>query len=368
LTEAAVVLSVVGARPQFVKSAALCRAFDHANAGGADLRHILVHTGQHYDFEMSQIFFDDLSLPAPDVHLGVGSASHGRQTGEMLAGLEAVIAAERPHFVVVFGDTNSTLAGALAAAKLRVSVAHVEAGMRSGRRDMPEEINRLVADHLSELLFCPTDTAADALAHEGITDGVVVSGDLMFEVLHDHLPVAESRKSLLDELHLERQSYALATVHRAANTDDAARLMMIGNALERVAEEFPVVFPVHPRTRAALGEHVGLRGVTVIDPVGYLDMVCLETQARVIVTDSGGVQKEALWLSVPCVTLRAETEWPETLEGGWNILTDVDADAIAAAARRPRPSVRPSEALNLRGASDRIVTALIEQREKLRSA
>jgi UDP-GlcNAc3NAcA epimerase len=319
---------------------------------------ILIHTGQHYDFEMSQVFFDGLDLPEPDHHLDVGSGSHGEQTGEMLKRLEPVVFAEAPDVVVVHGDTNSTLAGALVAAKLHVPVAHVEAGLRSWRLDMPEEVNRVVADHVSTYLFCPTRTAVENLAREGIAEGVVLCGDVMRDVLESSRAAAADRVSLLDDLGIEAGAYAVATIHRSENTDDAERLQSIIAGLELLGKEMPVVLPLHPRTRRALGE-VEIKGVRVIAPLGYADMVCLTERARVIVTDSGGLQKEAFWLRVPCVTPRAETEWVETLQGDWNVLADADPERIVRAALRPAPAEAGDDSFGGRDASVQILDHLI---------
>ncbi|MDW8234486.1 MAG: UDP-N-acetylglucosamine 2-epimerase (non-hydrolyzing), partial [Roseiflexaceae bacterium] len=306
------IVTIVGARPQFIKAAAVSRVLR--------LRHreVLVHTGQHYDANMSAVFFDELGIPPPDVNLAVGSASHGAQTGAMLAKIEEVLLAECPDWVLVYGDTNSTLAGALAAAKLHIPVAHVEAGLRSFNRAMPEEINRVLTDHISDLLLCPSETAVENLAREGITRGVVLIGDVMADALR--LAVERADDSVLESSGVQQGSYALATVHRAENTDDPLRLQGILTGLTLL--DMPVIFPAHPRARraiAALGwtppAHMRL-----IDPVGYLNMIALMRGARVVLTDSGGVQKEAYWLGVPCVTLRDETEWVETVTCGWNTL------------------------------------------------
>jgi UDP-GlcNAc3NAcA epimerase len=304
-------------------------------------REILLHTGQHYDDAMSDRFFRELSIPAADIELGVGSASHGEQTASMLTGIERAIVDVRPDLVLVYGDTNSTLAGALAAAKLHVPVAHVEAGLRSSNRRMPEEINRVITDRLSALLFCPSDSAAEALQREGITDGVHVVGDVMADVLR-MTSDADTDVRFLEARQAQPRGYVLATVHRAENTDDAAKLTAIVSALNTVGE--PVIFPVHPRTRSAI-ERTRIAvapQVKLIDPVGYREMVALERHARVIVTDSGGVQKEAYWLGVPCVTVRDETEWTETVANGWNVLTGAQTGAIVDAVRRAgTPRARP---------------------------
>jgi UDP-N-acetylglucosamine 2-epimerase len=346
------ILTVVGARPQFIKAGPFSRAVRQRHT------EILVHTGQHYDPSMSRVFFEELSLPAPDHHLGVGSGSHGAQTGQMLERLEAVMQRESPDAVVVYGDTNSTLAGALAAAKLGIRVAHVEAGLRSHVRDMPEEINRIVADRVASLLFAPTQNAVDTLAREGITDGVTMTGDIMYDALAQQAPIAAQKSTILRDLALTRGGYVLATVHRAANTDDPHRLADIIDALSLLHE--PVVLPMHPRTRAALlGTDIEVEApVRVIDPVGYLDMLALEQHARMVLTDSGGVQKEAYLLGVPCVTLREETEWVETLVDGWNVLTGSNAERILAAARRERPRGDPPPIFGDGHAADRMVAAL----------
>jgi len=355
-------LTVVGARPQFIKAAAFSRV--------ARERHteVLVHTGQHYDASMSDVFFDELDLPRPDVHLGVGSGPHGRQTGQMLERLEDVMRREAPDAVVIYGDTNSTLAGALAAAKLGLPLAHVEAGLRSFVRAMPEEVNRIVADSVATHLFAPTQTAVDNLVREGHAlaeaaargraSRVYLTGDVMYDALLQHAPVAAARSGVLERLALRPGEYALATVHRAANTDDPARLERIFDALAALDE--PVVVPLHPRTRAALA-HTDIEvepPVRVIDPVGYLEMLALEQHARVVLTDSGGVQKEAYLLRVPCVTLRDETEWLETLAGGWNVLAGVDSDRILAAARRTRPQGEPPPVFGDGHAAEHMVRAL----------
>ena len=331
------VVSVVGARPQFVKLAPVSRALRAAGH-----HEIIVHTGQHYDDAMSATFFEELDIAPPDVNLGVGSASHGAQTGRMLEAVEAVLLRERPDWALVFGDTNSTLSGALAAAKLHIPVAHVEAGLRSYDRTMPEEVNRVLADHLSTALFCPTETAREQLAREGIVEGVEVVGDVMVDLLlHVKPRLAHRAAELLPRLGVEPAGYVLATIHRAANTDDPAVMRRIARALG--ALDLPVVFPVHPRTRHVIEQHRidWGDGVRLIEPVGYFDMLTLEQGARAIVTDSGGVQKEAFVMEVPCVTVRDTTEWPETVAAGWNVLVGSDDGAIIAGVRRPRPP-RPS--------------------------
>lgn len=348
------VFTIVGARPQFIKLAPVSRALRSQG-----VYEVIVHTGQHYDHGMSQVFFEELGIPAPDFNLGVGSGSHGQQTGEMLRKIEEIVLAEEPDWLMVYGDTNSTLAGALAASKLHVPVAHVEAGLRSFNRRMPEEINRVLTDHLSTLLFCPTATAVRNLAAEGITKGVHLVGDVMLDALLDARERAQALSTILDQLELKEKKYLLATVHRAENTDDPERLRAIMTALSQLAETEPVIFPVHPRTRKAL-EALGFdltpvsqpptahrppstvhrppsSGLHFIAPLGYLDLVHLSSSARVILTDSGGLQKESFWLGVPCVTLRDETEWVEIVESGWNILAGANAAKITKCVREHSP-------------------------------
>jgi UDP-GlcNAc3NAcA epimerase len=345
------ILTVVGARPQFVKAAAVSGPLR------AHHREVLLHTGQHYDDAMSDRFFRDLNIPKPDYELGIGSGSHGAQTGQMLAGIERAIERERPDTVLVYGDTNSTLAGALAAAKLHVQIAHVEAGLRSFNRRMPEEINRVVADQLSDLLFCPSDIAAQNLKREGITRGVHIVGDVMADAMRCFGGPHRGGEHSLRQFGAVPGEYILATVHRAENTDDAESLARIIRALE--ALDRPVILPVHPRLKKALDENAIVPGgnVRMIDPVGYPDMVALERSARVILTDSGGVQKEAYWLGVPCVTLRNETEWVETVEAGWNVLTGADTSRIVDAVRQLAP---PAERPPLYG-EGRAVRAIVDQ-------
>jgi UDP-GlcNAc3NAcA epimerase len=327
------IVSVVGARPQFIKCAPVSRALRKRH------EEILVHTGQHYDANMSEVFFTELAIPAPDYHLGVGSGTQGEQTGRMLAAIEGVLLAEEPDAALVYGDTNSTLAGALAAAKLNIPVAHVEAGLRSFDRSMPEEINRVLTDHASTLLFCPTKTAAANLAAEGITEGVHLTGDVMVDALRYNIEVAERESAILGTLGLSEGAYSVATVHRAANTDSRERLAAIMAGLGDI--DGPVIFPAHPRTLKYLQAY-GLMDalaptIRLIGPLPYLDMLRLMAGARRVLTDSGGVQKEAYILRVPCITMRENTEWVETVEDGWNVLTGADAEKIARAARRDAP-------------------------------
>ena len=346
------VVTVAGARPQFIKAAAFSRALRQQH------EEVLIHTGQHYDPGLSDVFFQQLDLPRPDHHLDVGSGAHGRQTGQILERIEPVLQQEAPDWVVVFGDTNSTLAGALAAAKLHLPLAHVEAGLRSFDRSMPEEINRVVADHCSDLLFCPTKTAVEQLGREGLAERAHLTGDIMYDSLLQHLPLAEGRSAIMERLALSKGEYVLVTVHRAANTDDQAALEGILDALALLEE--PAVFPMHPRARLALtsGDLEPAQNVLAIEPVGYLEMLALERNARVVLTDSGGVQKEAYLLGVPCVTLREETEWPETLVDGWNVLAGTEPRRIVEAARRERPAAEPPAVFGDGHAAERMVELL----------
>ena len=331
------IVSVVGARPEFIQAAPISRALRSRH------REILVHTGQHYDYEMSAVFFRELGLPAPDYNLEVGSGPHGQQTGEMLARMEQVLMTEQPDWVLVRGDTNSTLAGALAAAKLHIPVGHIEAGLRSFNRWMPEEINRIVADHVADLLFCPTPTAVDNLRAEGITEGVHLVGDVMYEAILYNLPLAERKSQVLDRLGLSPGGYLLLTVHRAENTDILENLQAILEAVDRLTE--PVVFPAHPRTRRCLAQLSWEPGpnVLLVEPQGYFDTLVLEKNARLLLTDSGGMQKEAYCLGTPCITLRAQTEWVETVEAGWNRLVGADTERIVRAVHTfSPPAERPS--------------------------
>lgn len=329
------VLTVVGARPQFVKLAPLSRALRR------HVREVLVHTGQHYDREMSDVFFSELGIPPPDRHLGVGSGPHGRMTGRMLEALERVLAEERPALVIVLGDTNSTLAGALAAAKLALPVAHVEAGLRSFDMRMPEEVNRRLTDHVSLLLFCPTPTAVRNLAREGITRGVHRVGDVMADAIRLSLPRLRRR----GVMGLAPRSYYLATLHRQENVDDPERLAAVMGALAVLRH--PTLLPLHPRTARRL-EDAGLRpggSLRIVSPQPYLEMLRLQRDARAVLTDSGGMQKESYLVGTPCITLRDTTEWVETLEGGANRLAGADPQRIARAVaaierRRPRWSAR----------------------------
>ena len=313
------VVTIVGARPQFIKAAVVSRILRKTRG----LREVLIHTGQHYDRNMSGQFFDELDIPKPDYNLGVGSGQHGLQTGRMLGLIETVLFKEKPDWMLVYGDTNSTLAGALAAAKLHLPVAHVEAGLRSFNRQMPEEINRVLTDHLSTILFAPTKTAVANLAQEGIVGNkVALVGDVMCDAAIFYAAKAAKISTVLQRFQLKPTDYVLATIHRAENTDNLTRLKVILRGLELVARKIPVVLPLHPRTQTVIRASVLAipAGVQIVEPVGYLDMIELERNAAVIATDSGGVQKEAYFHRVPCVTLRNETEWTELVATQWNRL------------------------------------------------
>lgn len=350
------IITVLGARPQFIKAAPLSEALRKKH------EEKIIHTGQHYDYQMSDVFFEELGIPKPDYFLGVGSKQHGAQTGEMLTGVEDVLLKEKPDWVLVYGDTNSTLAGALAASKLHIPIAHVEAGLRSYNRLMPEEVNRVLTDHVSTLMFCPTDQAVKNLSLEGLSNGVVRTGDVMADALYYHARRAEER-SMMETLRYPKKSYLLATVHRAENTDDPSRLAGIINAFAQI--EGQIVLPLHPRTKKLLQDHqLTIPGnVEVIEPVGYLEMILLEKEAELILTDSGGVQKEAYLWKVPCVTLRDETEWVETVQTGWNTLTGAKTESIVEAVKKYRNQPLPPYLENLYG-NGRASEEIVAQMEK----
>ncbi|MBA1443562.1 MAG: UDP-N-acetylglucosamine 2-epimerase (non-hydrolyzing) [Gammaproteobacteria bacterium] len=314
------ICAIIGARPQFIKAAPVSRALETIPG----IQEFLVHTGQHYDSNMSDVFFKELGIPKPQRNLEIGSGNHGAQTGRMLEALEQVMLEEKPDWVLVFGDTNSTLAGTLAAVKLHIPIAHVEAGLRSFNKRMPEEINRILTDHAASLLFTPTNTATHHLEQEGIASSLIEQvGDVMYDAALYYGEVAHQKSQVLDRLGLQPEGYILSTVHRAENTNDPKRLLAILEGLQKVSGEIPVILPMHPRTRDTLeksGQFDLTQGITLIDPVGYLDMVMLERHAALIATDSGGVQKEAFFYQRPCVTLRDETEWVELVKLGWNTL------------------------------------------------
>lgn len=329
------IVTVVGARPQFVKAAAVSRVIREQY--GAKLEEVLVHTGQHYDENMSKVFFDELDIPHPKYNLQISGGQHGAMTGRMLEAIENVLLEEKPDWVLIYGDTNSTLAAALAAAKLHIRVAHIEAGLRSFNMKMPEEINRILSDRVSSLLFCPTESAVSNLQKEGFTQGIHNVGDVMYDVALFYRDRAREQSRIIQTLNLKTCGFALATCHRAENTDDAQRLEGILRALANISDVLPVVFPVHPRTKKLI-ENYGysqlLDRLIVTEPLPFLDMVALEQAARIILTDSGGVQKEAFFYEVPCVTMRDETEWIETIPCGANILVGADREKIMRAASR----------------------------------
>jgi UDP-GlcNAc3NAcA epimerase len=344
------IVTVVGARPQFIKAAAMSRVLRSQHT------ETLIHTGQHYDDDMSQVFFDELDIPSPDVSLNAGGGSHAEQTSRMMTGIEQVLQSCRPDVLLAYGDTNSTLAAALAASKLHIPVAHVEAGLRSFNRRMPEEVNRVVTDHLSAFLLCPSETAVNNLAREGISTGVCVVGDIMADALF----FAASRlrnRTVLTQHKLAKRDYLLATIHRAENTNDHTRLSEILKAFSDIRT--PVLFPIHPRTRNSLSA-AGIaipQNVIATKPLGYLDMVAAIQEAKCVLTDSGGLQKEAYWLSIPCVTLRDETEWVETVELGWNVLAGARCSAIVNALASFRlPSSHP----DLYGGDGRVAERILD--------
>ena len=349
------IISVVGARPQFIKLSALSKELRKKH------QEIILHTGQHYDDELSKIFFSELSIPEPDYNLGIGSGEHGEQTGRMLKGIEEVLLFETPDLVIVYGDTNSTLAGALAAVKQKIPVAHVEAGLRSFRRSMPEEINRVLTDQVSSLLFCPTKTSVQNLRKEGIIKGVHLVGDVMYDSLRQHIKRAEELCKIMKKLNLSKKNFYLITIHRAENTDLQENLRKIAEILSGLDKK--TVFPVHPRTQKSLSgfnllDNLKSKGhLLLIDPVSYLDMLVLEKNARCVLTDSGGVQKEAFFLETPCLTLREETEWVETVENGWNELVGLDKEKVEKCVRKSErlsSSAKKKSLLTTKGASSLI--------------
>ena len=349
------VITVLGARPQFIKAAPVSRVLREK------VDEIIIHTGQHYDANMSDIFFEELHIPKPDYHLGVGSGNHGKQTGEMLTKIEEIVLKEKPDYLLVYGDTNSTLAGALVAAKLHIPVIHIEAGLRSFNKEMPEEINRIMTDHVSEFLFCPTNTAVQNLENENITRNVFNIGDVMYDAVLYNQELAKTQSKTLETNELAAKSYHLITIHRAENTDDLQKMKNILEAFSKI--EDLKVWPIHPRTKNKLESYgISLESVPnlkVIEPVGYLDMITLEANAKKIITDSGGVQKEAYFMKVPCVTIREQTEWVETLLGEANILTGTDVDKILAAVEK---NVQPEyQAVFGDGKASEKITELISQ-------
>lgn len=353
------VVTIVGARPQFIKCAPVSRELRKKH------EEILVHTGQHYDYGMSDIFFEELSIPKPDYNLGIGSGNHGTQTGAMLAAIEEVLLKEKPDWLLVYGDTNSTVAGALAAAKLHIPVIHVEAGLRSFDKRMPEEINRIMTDHLSDLLICPTGTAVANLKEEGIVDGVYHVGDVMADAVLYNKERASLHSKILETVGVSKGQYIAATIHRPSNTDSKENMESIFSAFEK--SEKTIVFPIHPRTRKYLAEYQieVPENVHLIEPLGYLDMLQLTANAEKVVTDSGGVQKEAYILKVPCVTLRENTEWVETLNNGWNkLINSADTEAILQSISE---TIIPSDGLPVFGDGDGAekIVEILEQHSQL---
>lgn len=329
------IASIVGVRPQFVKASVVSKELRKDN------EEILIHTGQHYDYKMNNVFFNELDIPEPEYFLGIGSGTHGYQTGEMLKKIEEVFIKEKPDIVLTYGDTNSTLAGALAAAKLHIKNAHVEAGLRSFDRSMPEEVNRVLTDHCSDLLFCPTQNAVTNLKKEGIIENVFLTGDVMADSLLHNKEIAEKKSNILNDLELHEKNYMVATIHRASNTDNIENLTNIVEAISQLNDT--VIFPVHPRTLKLLKEYKLYdklsNFVKLIEPLGFLDFIKLMNHSKMILTDSGGIQKEAYILKVPCITLRENSEWIETVEDGWNILVGTDKNKFVKAIKNFTPSL-----------------------------
>ena len=356
------IVTVVGARPQFIKAAAVSRAI-RINFN-TQIEEVLVHTGQHHDENMSSIFFEELEIPKPNYNLEISGGTHGSMTGRMLAAVETILISEKPDWMLVYGDTNSTLAGALAAVKLRIPVAHVEAGLRSFNMNMPEEINRILTDRISSMLFCPTTTAVRNLADENRSHNVYNVGDVMYDVSLFYGDRARQKSTILQDLDLRPNEFALATCHRAENTDDPSRLSQILLALNVTSRKLPVVMPMHPRTRKLITEHGMnhlLKGIRVLDPAPFLDMILLEQNAEVIFTDSGGVQKEALFYRVPCITMRDETEWVETVDSGWNQLTGANSERILAALDTISRNIPLAQPYGKGDASDQLVHLMYDQ-------
>jgi len=344
------ILTVIGARPQFIKAATVSNKI--RQNGNSE---ILVHTGQHYDNNMSDIFFEELGIPRPDYNLSIGSSNHGHQTGSMLIALEEIYLKEKPDMVLVYGDTNSTLAGSLCASKLLIPVAHVEAGLRSFNKTMPEEQNRILTDHISDLLFTPTLTAVNNLKNENITKGVHNVGDVMYDAINLFKGRAKEVSNIIEKLDLEPNSYILSTIHRAENTNSIERLTSIINALSESSEK--ILLPLHPRTKKFITEY-GLKignNIQVIDPVGYLETILLEENSKKIVTDSGGIQKEAYFFNKPCITMRDETEWVETVDNGWNVIVGSNYNKILDAIENFNPVGTPALAFGNGDASSNII-------------
>lgn len=345
------IVSIVGARPQFIKCAPLSQELRKEH------EEILIHTGQHYDTKMSHIFFNELGIPKPDYNLGIGSGTNGEQTGKMLIKIETVLIEQKPDIVIVYGDTNSTLAGSLAASKLNIKIAHVEAGLRSFDRIMPEEINRVLTDHMSNILFCPTENAITNLKKEGITENVYNVGDVMTDALQYNKLIADEKSKILENLNLSSKEYIVTTIHRPSNTDNFEKLSSVVNALCNLNKK--IVFPVHPRTKKYLKKYdlwdTLYQNVKIIEPLGYIDMLHLMSHSEKILTDSGGVQKEAYMLGVPCITLRDNTEWVETINDGWNILVGSNCEQIIQNVNSFNPSKLQSNVFGKQNVSKSIV-------------
>jgi UDP-GlcNAc3NAcA epimerase len=343
------ILTILGARPQFIKGATISRVIRQSD----NIEEIIVHTGQHFDANMSQVFFEQLDIPKPNYYLGISSLGHGAMTGRMLEKIEELIKQEKPNWVLVYGDTNSTLAGAMAAAKLQVPVAHVEAGLRSHNPIMPEEINRILTDRISSLLLCPTEIAVKNLKQEGfpfpaarLSGGLKLQrienlGDVMYDAVRHYSGQAKKQVNF-EHFGLDHKGYAICTVHRQENTENAERLNSILSALRKISKKIPVILPLHPRTKTKLQQlnSEALIGITIIEPLPYLEMQRLQMSAKLIITDSGGLQKEAYFHQVPCITLRDETEWTETIEAGWNQLVGANEAAIIEAAQIAKPPLK----------------------------
>ncbi|WP_417266679.1 non-hydrolyzing UDP-N-acetylglucosamine 2-epimerase [Brumimicrobium sp.] len=328
------IVTVIGARPQFVKAAVLSRNIRELNSSGARIQEIIIHTGQHYDVNMSEVFFDELNIPKPDYYLGIGGKSHGHATGEMIKGIEDILIKESPDFVVLYGDTNSTLSGAIAASKLGIRVAHIEAGLRSFNRAMPEEVNRVLTDHVSDICFAPTQLACDNLAKEGITSNVINCGDIMNDASLFYSNLSDIRSCIVEDEGLCKGEFVLVTCHRQENTDSKEKLQSILESLSVLTKDTTVILPLHPRTNKKIEEYglvYLLDNVKILPPVPMLDMIALEKNASCIITDSGGVQKEAYIFQVPCITMREETEWVETVDSGWNTLVGSNKSEIVNA-------------------------------------
>lgn len=346
------IITVIGARPQFIKAAAV------SNKLRENHEEILIHTGQHYDSNMSDIFFEELEIPKPNYNLKIGSGNHGYQTGNMLISLEEIYLKEKPDMVLVYGDTNSTLAGALVASKLLIPVSHVEAGLRSFNKNMPEEQNRILTDHISKYLFVPSETAVNNLKAEGIVEGVYNTGDVMFDAINLFKNKAENKSSILNLLNIDKKNYILSTIHRAENTNDINRLSNIIESLNSSDEN--IILPLHPRTKKFIKDydlHLSER-IKIINPIGYLDMIKLMNNSKKIVTDSGGIQKEAYFLKVPCITMRDETEWVETVNNGWNTLVGCDKEKIKNSILNFNPTTEPINVFGNGNAAD-IISEII---------